>query len=681
MENKFVDEKNFKNKMDLKLLKRLLKYSKPYAHLLALSLLLILVVTSVDLARPYMTKILIDDFVDAYSNPMMLTDFPLDDSSIEFKNKYYTRIAAIPSTYICQEDNTFQLLKKSGEYILIKGGIPDNSSFEISNSKVLYNGDSYSGTMLTKEEYLVFRAADIKGIFNITLLLIILLFIGLLADFLQTFLLSYSGLKIVHLIRTQLYNHVNRLSLGFFNKTPTGMLLTRITNDMENLNELYSSVIVSFLKDMFLFFGTGFMMLKLDIKLSGIIFLAIPLVGLLSYLYQKKSRDAYREVRRRLSAINSSLGENFSGIKIIQGFAQEKAKIEEFDRINTAHKEASMVELKVFAIFRPIINFTYSLTLALLLYYGGGSVISSAIEFGVLFAFISYLDQFFQPIFDISEKLNILQSAMASAERAFELLDNQEFTEEILNPIEKEFKGKIEFKNVWFAYKDENYVLKDVSFTIEPGETVAFVGATGSGKTTIISLISRLYDIQKGEILIDDVNIKEMSIPNLRKQIASVLQDVFLFTGDILENIRLQDKAISEEKAIEASKYVNAHRFISKMPKGYRSKVEENGATLSSGERQLLSFARALVTDPKILILDEATSSIDTGTEELIQDAIQKLVENRTTIVVAHRLSTIQHSDKIVVMHKGAIQEMGSHLELLKNKGLYYNLYLLQYES
>lgn len=681
MENKFVDEKNFKNKMDFKILKRLLSYSKPYAYLLAISLLLIVIVTSADLARPYMTKILIDDFVDVYNKPMIITDSMINEDSILFEQNYYTRISKVNENQIFASKDIRQLLKKDGQYILIQGAIPNNSDFEISNSQVVHNNKTYLGTILTKPQYLIFREGDFQGIYMISLLLIGLLLIGLLADIFQTYLLSYSGLKIVHIIRTELYNHINRLSLGFFNKTPTGMLLTRITNDMENLNELYSSVIVSFLKDMFLFFGTGFMMLKLDIKLSGIIFLTIPLVGLISYLYQKKSRDAYREVRRRLSAINSSLSENFSGMKIIQSFAQEKAKFQEFDEINKAHKKASMEELQVFAVFRPIINFMYSLALALLLYYGGGSVISSTIEFGVLFAFISYLDQFFQPIFDLSEKLNILQSAMASAERAFELLDNKEFLKESKNPIKKEFQGKIEFKNVWFAYKDDDYVLKNVSFIIEKGETVAFVGATGSGKTTIISLIARLYDIQKGDIYIDDVNIKDMSIPFLRKQIASVLQDVFLFTGNIIENIRLQNLDIDESQVIEASKYVNAHEFISKMPKGYHSKVEENGATLSSGQRQLLSFARALVTDPKILILDEATSSIDTGTEELIQDAIKKLIKNRTTIVVAHRLSTIQHSDKIVVMHKGQIQEIGNHTSLLKNKGLYYNLYLLQYEA
>lgn len=341
-----------------------------------------------------------------------------------------------------------------------------------------------------------------------------------------------------------------------------------------------------------------------------------------------------------------------------------------------------MRELIVFAIFRPSLDLIYSLALALLIWYGGGKVLQGTLPFGVLFAFVNYIDQFFKPINDLSEKFNILQSAMASAERIFLLLDEEETIKNPENPIPiDKIDGKIEFKNVWFAYEGENWVLKDVSFTINPGETAAFVGATGAGKTSIISLITRLYDIQKGEILIDGKNIKEIDKYELRSQIGVVLQDVFLFTGDIKGNIRLNDDEITDEKILEVSRFVNADNFIEKLPQKYDEKVMERGATLSSGQRQLLAFARALAFEPSVLVLDEATSNIDTETELLIQDAIKKLIKDRTTIVIAHRLSTIQHADNIIVMHKGRVREMGKHQELLDKKGMYYDLYLLQYKE
>ncbi len=524
----------------------------------------------------------------------------------------------------------------------------------------------------------------IRGVHQVAFSLFLLIIGGFFFNYIQVYSLSYVGQKVIHNMRTVLYEKVMHLPLSFFDKNPTGRLVTRLTNDMETLNELYTSVLVSFFKDIFLLGGIIIMMMQMDLKVSLMTFISIPVIVFVSVVFRKKSRNAYRLVRTRLAVINSSLSENISGMRIIQIFAQEERKKEEFFKYNEAHLDASMKELFIFALFRPSMDFIYSLALAMLIWFAGGAVLKGQMPFGVLFAFINYLEQFFRPIYDLAEKFNIMQSAMASSERIFQLMDEivaPDVREEAVRQY-PEITGKIEFKNVWFSYTDdEDWVLKDVSFVINPGETVAFVGSTGSGKTTVISLISRLYEFQKGRILIDDVDIRDIPSTHLRKQISSVLQDVFLFTGDIKSNIRLDNYDISDEKIKEVAKFVNADKFITKLPNTYDANVEENGVTFSSGERQLLAFARALAYDPRILILDEATSNIDTQTELLIQDAISRVIQNRTTIVVAHRLSTIQHTDNIIVLHKGKIREMGKHTELLNHKGIYHNLYLLQYKN
>ena len=589
-----IQDKGF----DISLMKRLMSYAKPFAGLLILSFIMILLATVVDLARPWMIKIAVDDYI----SPVV--------------------------------------------------GIPANMA--------------------------------IAGVKRIVTFLFVLMLGGFFFNYLQVYLLSYVGQRVIHNMRMILYDKVMHLPLSFFDKNPTGRLVTRLTNDMENLNELYTSVLVSFFKDVFLLLGIIIMMIRLDLKVSFIVFITIPIIVWISILFRKKSRNAYRLVRTRLAVINSSLSENISGMKIIQIFAQEKRKKEEFKKYNDSHLDASMKELFIFAIFRPSMDLIYSLGLALLIWFAGAEVLKGQMPFGVLFAFITYLDQFFHPIYDLSEKFNIMQSAMASSERIFQLLDEPiaRDVNDIKTSISSEIIGRIEFENVWFSYgNDEDWVLEDVSFVINPGETIAFVGSTGSGKTTIISLIARLYEIQKGRILIDSVDIKDIPAAHLRSQISAVLQDVFLFTGDIRSNIRLDNETITDENIESAAKFVNADRFINRLPNNYSAHVEENGATFSSGERQLLAFARALAYDPKILILDEATSNIDTQTELLIQDAITRVIQNRTTIVVAHRLSTIQHADNIIVLHKGRIKEMGKHNELLEQKGLYHNLYLLQYKN
>jgi len=526
------------------------------------------------------------------------------------------------------------------------------------------------------------KAEAINGVTHIGILYLIIITVAFIINYGQIYLIQYTGQKIIFNLRQQIFEHLQSLSLSFFDKNPVGRLVTRVTNDTDTLNEMYTSVIANLFNDIFIIFGIIIVMVSYNVKLALISLSTTPLIIVGMYIYRKLASQAYRLVRVRLARINAFLSEHISGMKIVQLFVTEHKKSKEFEKINKDYYDANMRQLTIFAIFRPSMDVIYSLTLALLIWYGGKDIISHKVEFGVLYAFVNYLQQLFQPIFDISEKYDILQSAMASAERIFILLDTKEQIKDPKEPIPLEdIQGKIEFKNVWFSYNGKDWVLKDVSFVVNPGETVAFVGATGAGKSSIISLLSRFYDIQKGEILIDGIDIRKVRQQDLRKHIGVVLQDVFLFTGDIKSNIRLNNKNITDNDIYMVAKYVNAHHFIKKLPEGYESKVTERGSTLSAGQRQLLAFARALAFNPKILVLDEATANIDTETEMLIQDALKKLTKGRTTIAIAHRLSTIQHADKIIVLHKGRIREMGTHNELLQKKGLYYNLYMLQYKD
>jgi ATP-binding cassette subfamily B protein len=526
------------------------------------------------------------------------------------------------------------------------------------------------------------KVEAINGVTHIGILYLIIITVAFIINYGQIYLIQYTGQKIIFNLRQQIFEHLQSLSLSFFDKNPVGRLVTRVTNDTDTLNELYTSVIANLFNDIFIILGIIIAMVSYNVKLALISLSTTPLIIGGMYIYRKLASQAYRLVRIRLARINAFLSEHISGMKIVQLFVTEHKKSKEFEKINKDYYDANMRQLTIFAIFRPSMDVIYSLTLALLIWYGGKDIISHKIEFGVLYAFVNYLQQLFQPIFDISEKYDILQSAMASAERIFILLDTKEQIKDPEKPIPLEdIQGKIEFKNVWFSYNGKEWVLKDVSFVVNPGETVAFVGATGAGKSSIISLLSRFYDIQKGEILIDGIDIRKVRQQDLRKHIGVVLQDVFLFTGDIKSNIRLNNKNITDNDIYMVAKYVNAHHFIKKLPESYESKVTERGSTLSAGQRQLLAFARALAFNPKILVLDEATANIDTETEMLIQDALKKLTKGRTTIAIAHRLSTIQHADKIIVLHKGRIREMGTHNELLQKKGLYYNLYMLQYKD
>lgn len=495
----------------------------------------------------------------------------------------------------------------------------------------------------------------------------------------QTWILQKTGQNIILQMRKDLYRHIQSLGSRYFDITPVGKLVTRVTNDVEALNEMYSGILVQLFRNIVKIVGLAGVMLVLDVRLAAISFVLMPLVIGLTVLCQKIAKNIYRLYRTRLTDINTFLSEHLSGMKIIQIFGRQERKFEEFHDKNTKLYKAFYREMLMYAVFRPLIYILSILSLMIVLWFGSRNVFDEIISVGTLYIFSNYIRSFFDPIQELAEQFSTLQSSIASAEKIFTVMDEDEFIPEVENPKQPDkITGKIEFDHVWFAYDGENYVLKDVSFVINPGEKVAFVGATGAGKSSILNLIGRYYDIQKGHIYIDGIDIRQLSKKQLRSAIGQMQQDVFIFEGDVAYNIRLNDDDIKDAQVKAAAEYVNASHFIEKLPQGYHEPVTERGATFSAGERQLLSFARTLAHNPSILVMDEATANIDTETEILIQEALEKLMDGRTTIMVAHRLSTIQHADCIMVMHKGRICERGTHRELLEQDGIYRKLYELQ---
>lgn len=533
--------------------------------------------------------------------------------------------------------------------------------------------------MLVGEAVDVFsKNGDYDVILNTAIKYGIVLVLGFVFNITQTWILQKTGQDIILQIRRDLYSHIQSLGSRFFDLTPVGKLVTRVTNDVEALNEMYSTILVQLFRNMIKITALSGVMLVMDLKLALISFILIPVVVALTVLCQKIARKIYRQYRTRLTDLNTFLSEHLSGMKIIQIFGREERKFEEFHDKSSKLYKAFYKEMLMYAIFRPLIYIMSVLSLMIVMWYGSKAVFAGEVSVGMLYIFSNYIVSFFDPIQELAEQFSTLQSSIASAEKIFAVMDVEESIPEAQEPIEPEsIKGRIEFDHVWFAYDGVNYVLKDVSFVIEPGEKVAFVGATGAGKSSILNLIGRYYDIQKGHIYIDGIDIKRLSKSVLRQAIGQMQQDVFIFEGSIESNIRLYDD-ISDEQVKKAAEYVNASQFIEKLQGGYKEAVTERGLTFSAGERQLLSFARTLAHNPKILVMDEATANIDTDTELLIQEALEKLMEGRTTIMVAHRLSTIQHADCIMVMHKGKICEKGTHQQLLEQGGIYKKLYELQ---
>jgi ATP-binding cassette, subfamily B, multidrug efflux pump len=542
------------------------------------------------------------------------------------------------------------------------------------------------------------------GIAQIAAIYVLLLLLSFLFEYVQTYLMQWTGQQAMFDLRSQIFRHLQRLHVGFYDKNPVGRLVTRVTSDVDALNEMFTAGVVSIFEDIFVLAGIVAIMLRMKWWLALITFSVLPLIFWATMIFRRKVRDSYRRIRVAIARINAHLQEHITGMVVLQLFNRERRAYKKFEEVNAQHMDAYKDAIMAHAVYYPIVEILSATAIAAVIWFGGGKVLQGTVTLGIVVAFIQYAQRFFRPIQDLSEKYNILQSAMASSERIFKLLDTPV---EVLSPeypVKVEGRGQISFENVWFAYRrapheereeghpaasgngahssDQwDWVLRDVCFTINPGETVAIVGHTGAGKTTIISLLLRFYDIQHGSIKIDGVDIRRMELPDLRRRFGVVLQDPFLFSGTIEDNIRLGTPTVRQQDVEQAAEEVNVADFIRTLPNGFKEPVRERGSTLSTGQKQLISFARALAHKPKILILDEATSSVDTDTELRVREALSHMVEGRTSVIIAHRLSTIQRADKIIVMHKGQVREMGSHQELLAQRGIYWKLYQLQYKD
>lgn len=656
-------------------MKRLLSYLKPHKWVMTLATVLVLFIIAVELYRPIIIGNAIDQYINGYYHPYVEADVSASDA-VNWNGLVLSRDQAVSKS---DSASFYQIFLWKDHYYMAENLTrAECTALQNADTSVLKNYVREGAQNLTSNDLKVLRQNDFKGILKAGILFLLLLFSGFFLNLADTWLLQKMGQQIVYKLREETFTHIHSLSLSFFNTTPVGKLVTRVSNDTEAVNELFSTILVKLFKNVVKIIGYAVVMLSINVKMAGISFLLLPLVAILTFVFRHLSRKAYQITRNKITELNTFLSEHISGMKLIQIFAREKEKYSEFEGKSMELYRANFREIMTFAIFRPSIYLVSVIAMILVIRTGSLSVLNGSLSLGTLFVFITYISSFFEPIQELSEQLGTLQSSIASAEKIFSVLDVKPEIVSPVDPAPVNILGEIEFRHVWFAYEEENYILKDVSFVIHPGEKAAFVGATGAGKSTILNLIGRYFDIQKGQILIDGIDIHEIDLDVLRGAIGQVQQDVFIFTGDIKSNISLNNEAISPDDVRRAAEIVNADPFIQKLPHGYDEPVTERGSTLSAGQRQLLSFARTLAYDPKILVLDEATANIDTETETLITQALARLMDGRTTIMVAHRLSTIQHADKIIVMHHGEIKESGTHQELLAKDGLYKKLYELQ---
>ena len=642
---------------------------------MTLATVLVLFIIAVELYRPIIIGNAIDQYINGYYHPYVEADVSAPDA-INWNGLVLSRDQTVSTA---DSASFYQIFLWKDHYYMAENLTRSEcTALQNADTSVLKNYVSEGAQKLTSNDLKILRQNDFKGILKAGILFLLLLFSGFFLNLADTWLLQKMGQQIVYKLREETFTHIHSLSLSFFNITPVGKLVTRVSNDTEAVNELFSTILVKLFKNVVKIIGYAVVMLSINVKMAGISFLLLPLVAILTFVFRHLSRKAYQITRNKITELNTFLSEHISGMKLIQIFAREKEKYSEFEGKSMELYRANFREIMTFAIFRPSIYMVSVIAMILVIRTGSLSVLNGNLSLGTLFVFITYISSFFEPIQELSEQLGTLQSSIASAEKIFSVLDVKPEIVSPPDPTPVNILGEIEFRHVWFAYEEENYILKDVSFVIHPGEKAAFVGATGAGKSTILNLIGRYFDIQKGQILIDGIDIHEIDLNVLRGAIGQVQQDVFIFTGDIKSNISLNNEAISPDDVRRAAEIVNADPFIQKLPHGYDEPVTERGSTLSAGQRQLLSFARTLAYDPKILVLDEATANIDAETETLITQALARLMDGRTTIMVAHRLSTIQHADKIIVMHHGEIKESGTHQELLAKDGLYKKLYELQ---
>jgi len=684
---------------DKDLFKRLVRYLKPYLQYVIISFILLIILASCTWIIPVITKTIVDRYIVSDRNLIECSSSQQADEIItqnprvhftqydrfliyqQNKEKFFT---------IDQIENFKQSSNWWKDIVLINNSaldvLPDSvNSIKLSPDKSAIFRDSFIGLQnsdeLSNDDLSRLREDDIKNIKRYGIIYLIVITVQLFASFFQVFFINIAAQHAMFDLRIDLFGHLEKMPTSFFDKNPVGRLVTRVTNDVRTLDEMLANGLIQIIQDFVVVIGITVTMFILSWQLALVCMIIVPLVIFLLKIFRDKVRVVYREVRKRTAIINATLSEDISGMKIIKLFNLQSRKQGQFKDKNDKFLDASLNELNLYAAFRPLIWSFSRLSVAIILWYGGGLILKGIITLGIFMAFLRYMERFFNPINSIAERFNILQAAMSGAERIFDLMDQPVEEENSGITVDKtDLEGKIEFQNVWMAYNEEDWILKDVSFKIKPGEKIALVGHTGSGKTTIVSLLSRLYPIQKGEILIDERPISSIPMPDIRSQIGIVQQDVFLFSGTIRENISLNNTEITNERLQQVAEMVNVDRFINALPMKYDEPVMERGATFSVGQRQLLAFARVLAYDPAIFILDEATSNIDTETEILIQDALEKVMANRTSLIIAHRLSTIKHADRIIVLHKGKIVEIGSHDELISSKGFYYDLYRLQYE-
>jgi ATP-binding cassette subfamily B protein/subfamily B ATP-binding cassette protein MsbA len=692
----YHDEDVLGKAYDARLMRRLARFVRPYLRHVTIAVAMLVAVTAFELAVPYLTREALDEYIVA-SYRLVSTDERAGQVWSEFVGDHAGDLIPIDGaeSYFVSSKSLASYDPREVARAAEAGVVSEARYYVTARSFLDERGLRPTGTLpagelagipmeslseLSRADLLALRADDFGGVARISLGIVALLVLVFLFTLFQINMMEVTSQRVMYDIRMKVLRHLQRLSLSFYDRNPVGRLVTRATNDIAVLHEMFTSIVITILRDMFLLIGVVIVLLRLNWRLALVSFVVLPIMAWFTVVFSVRIRDAFREVRIKVARINASLQESISGMRVTQIFRREGESYRRFAGINHENFLAAMRQLKVFAMFMPLMELTSSLAIALVLWYGGGRVAQATISLGTLVAFLTYVQMFFRPLRNLAQQYGTMQQAMASSERIFMLLDTDDAIPDPEQPKHPDkVEGRIEFDGVWFAYNEDEWVLRDVSFTVEPGETVAIVGATGAGKTSIISLLERFYDIQRGSIRLDGVDIREMERSFLRAQMGLVMQDVFVFAGDIKSNIRLGNDSISDEDVRRVAEYVNADRFITRLPGGYEDAVHERGSTLSTGQRQLLAFARALAFDPKILILDEATSNIDTETERLIQEALLRLMEGRTSIAIAHRLSTIQHADKILVMHHGKIREVGSHQELLAKRGYYYRLYQLQY--
>ena len=684
----FADDSIEGKGYDSKLIKRLLHYVGPHRKLIFLAMFFMLISSSVELLLPYVTKQGIDKYLARLYQ--VFTDTPSACDSLMSLEPADGDFIFLASDTLLIRKASMDGMDPAATHLLATGGHLMPETF------YLFPADRYEGETgrlqndywlvperdlgkIPPEKLMSIRGKDVAGITRLALIFMGLLVISIFAGYGHVMSLVIAGQRSMYDVRTELFNHIQTLSLNFFSRNPVGRLVTRVSNDVEALNEMFSAVLVNLVKDFLLIIGTITILLFMDWKLALISLTVLPIFTIASLLFRRKTRVIYRKVRKHLAELNSSIAEDISGVKVIQIFRQEKTRKGKYLEINDNYYKISMKQLYVFGVFRPLIEVIAQVGTAIVLIYGGLSAISGALTIGALVAFISYVRQMFRPISDMSEKYNIMQSAMASSERIFDIIDTKPEVEQSADALPpSKLRGEVEFKDVNFGYSADTPILKDINFGIEPGKSVALVGPTGAGKTSIISLLTRFWDVDTGRILLDGADIRDHSVETLRKNTAIVLQDAFIFSRSVADNIRLSTN-LTEEEVRRAADMVQATEFIDRLPEGFDTIMAERGATLSTGQKQLICFARALAHDPRILVLDEATSNVDPATEQLIQRAIDTLMKGRTSIIVAHRLSTIQKCDEIMVIDAGRIMERGTHQELLARRGIYYNLYLLQW--